>query len=43
MPEMQNKLEVTVFVPDIKRVENYSDFDKVMHVIQPGLRTGVYS
>ena len=38
MPEMQKKLEVTVFVSDIKRVENYPDFDKLAHVIQHGLQ-----
>jgi len=27
---------VTVFVSDIKRVENYPDFDKLAHVIQHG-------
>jgi len=27
VPEMQKKLGVTVFVSDIKRVENYPDFD----------------
>ena len=38
MPEMQKKLGVTVFVSDIKRVENYPDFDKLVHVIQHGLQ-----
>jgi len=38
MPEMQKQLEVTVFVSDIKRVENYPDFDKLAHVIQYGLK-----
>ena len=38
MPEMQKKLGVTVFVSDIKRVENYRDFDKLAHVIQHGLQ-----
>ena len=37
MPEMQKKLGVTVFVSDIKRAENYPDFDKSVHVIQHGL------
>ena len=27
---------VTVFVSDIKRVENYPDFDKLAHAIQHG-------
>ena len=37
---MQKKLRVTVFVSDIKRVENYPDFDKLAHVlvIQHGLQ-----
>jgi len=43
VPEMQNKSRVTVFVSDIKRVENYPDFDKLAHVIQHGLSTVVYS
>ena len=38
MPEMQKELGVTVFVSDIKRVENYPDFDKLVHVIQHGLQ-----
>jgi len=38
VPEMQKKLGVTVFVSDIKRVENYPDFDKLAHVIQHGLQ-----
>jgi len=29
---------VTVFVLDIKRVENYPDFDKLADVIQHGLQ-----
>jgi len=29
---------VTVFVSDIKRVENYPDFDKLAHVIPHGLQ-----
>jgi len=35
---MQKKLGVTVFVSDIKRVENYPDFDKMVPVIQHGLQ-----
>ena len=42
MPEMQKKLGVTSFVSDIKRVGNYPDFDKLVHVIQHGLQY-VYS
>ena len=38
MPEMQKKVGVTVLVSDIKRVENYPDFDKLAHVIQHGLQ-----
>jgi len=38
VPEMQKKLGVTVFVSDIKSVENYPDFDKLAHVIQHGLQ-----
>jgi len=38
VPEMQKKkMGGTVFVSDIKRVENYPDFDKLAHVIQHGL------
>ena len=29
---------VTVFVSDIKRVENYPDFDNLAHVMQHGLQ-----
>ena len=32
------KMGVPVFVSDIKRVENYPDFDKLAHVIQLGLQ-----
>jgi len=38
VPEMQKKLGVTVFVSDIKRVENCPDFDKLAHLIQHGLQ-----
>ena len=38
MPEMHKKFGVTVFVSDIKRVENYSDFDKFAHVIRHDLQ-----
>ena len=31
-------LGVTDFVSEIKRVENYPDFEKLTHVIQRGLR-----
>jgi len=32
------KMGVTVFVSDIKLVENYPDFDKLVHKIQHGLQ-----
>ena len=38
MPEMQTKLGVTVFVSDIKRDENYPNWDKLAHVIQHDLQ-----
>ena len=31
---MQKKLGITVFVSEIKRVENYPDLEKLAHVIQ---------
>ena len=34
----KRKLGVTVFVLEIKRVENYPDFEKLAHVIQHGLQ-----
>ena len=34
----QKKLGVTHFVSEIKRVENYPDFEKLEHVIQLGLQ-----
>jgi len=34
----KKKLGVTVFVSDIKRFENYPDWDKLAHVIQHGLQ-----
>ena len=37
MSEMQTKLGVTDFVSEIKHVENYSDFEKLAHVLQHGL------
>ena len=38
MPEMRTKMGVTNFVSEIKRVENYPDFEKLAHVIQHGLQ-----
>ena len=35
---MQKKLGVTDFVSEIKRVENYPDFEKLAHVIQHGVQ-----
>ena len=32
------KLRVTIFVSEIKHVENYPDFEKWAHIIQHGLR-----
>ena len=39
MPGMQKKkkLGVTVFVSEIKRVVNYTDFEKLPHIIEHGL------
>ena len=33
----KKKMSVTDFVSEIKRVENYPDFEKLAHVIQHGL------
>ena len=38
MPEMQKKLGVTVFVSEIKREVNYTDFEKFSHIIEHGLQ-----
>ena len=38
MPEMQKKLGVTVFVSEIKRVVNCTDFEKLSHIIEHGLQ-----
>ena len=38
MPEMQKKSEVTVFVLEIKRVVNFTDFEKLSYVIEHGLQ-----
>jgi len=35
---MRKKMGVTIFISDIKRVENYPDFDKLAHVIHHGLQ-----
>ena len=35
--EMRNKLGVTDFVPEIKRVEYYPDFEQLAHIILHGL------
>ena len=34
VPEMQKKMEVTVFVSEIKRVINYTDVEKLSHIIE---------
>ena len=36
MSEIQTKMVVTDFVSEIRRVENYPDFEKLAHVIQHG-------
>ena len=36
MSEMQKKLGVTSFVSEIKRVENFPDFEILAHVIPHG-------
>ena len=38
MPEMQTKLGVTIFVSKIKLVVNYTDFEKLSHIIEHGLQ-----
>ena len=38
MPEMQKNLGVTVFVSEIKRVVNYTDFENLSHIIEHGLQ-----
>ena len=39
MPEMQKKkMGVTVFVSEIKRVVNCTDFEKLSHIIEHGLQ-----
>ena len=35
---MQKHLAVTVFVSEIKRVVNYTDFEKLTHIIEHGLQ-----
>ena len=35
---MQNNLGATVFVSEIKRVVNYTDFQKLSHIIEHGLQ-----
>ena len=36
--EMQKHLGVTVFVSEIKRVVNYTDFEKLSHIMEHGLQ-----
>ena len=45
MPEMQKKkkkMGVTVFVSEIKRVVNYTDFEKLSHIIEHGLQRYIF-
>ena len=42
MSEMPKRLVVLEFASEIKRMENYPDFDKLKYVIQYGLQ-GVYN
>ena len=35
---MQKSLKVTVFVSEIKRVVNYTDFEKLSYIIKHGLQ-----
>ena len=35
---MQKQLGVTVFVSEIRRVVNYTDFEKLSHIIEHGLQ-----
>ena len=38
MLEMQKNLGVTVFVSEIKRVVNYTDFENLSYIIEHGLQ-----
>ena len=38
MSEMQKTLGLTVFASEIKRLEDYPDFEKLAHEIQYGLQ-----
>ena len=38
MPEMQKKFGVTVVVSEIKRLVNYTDFEKLSHIIEHSLQ-----
>ena len=38
MPEMQKKLGVPVLVSERKRVVNYTDLEKLSHIIEHGLQ-----
>ena len=35
---MQKNLGVTIFVSEIKRVVNHTDFEKLSHIIEHGLQ-----
>ena len=38
----KKKLGVTVFVSEIKRVVNYTDFEKLSHIIEHGIQGFMY-
>ena len=38
MPKMQKKIGATVFVSEIKRVVNYTDFEKLSYITEHGLQ-----
>ena len=38
MPKMQKKNGATVFISEIKRVVNYTDFEKLPYIIEHGVQ-----
>ena len=38
MPKCKTKLGVTLFISEIERVVNYTDFEKLSHMIEHGLQ-----
>ena len=38
VPEIQKNLGVSLFISKIKRVVNYTDFEKLSHIIEHGLQ-----